>query len=532
MLTVYGVIAALHDPRGSLGTDTGGKLATVEMMRDRGTLDPDIGYWAQRQDPEGDLHPLYYTSKIDDRWVNVTTLPMVVAAQPLAEIGGLRAAMLLPMLGGLLCAFAASALAVRLDERARWHVFWIIGLATPVAVYATDFWEHSLGLGLLLAGSVACFDVALRRKGWWTAAGAGMCFGAAATMRTEALVYVTVSLFVVCAVVFVEQRGWRPAAIAGAGIMSGVVATLVGNVLLEQAILGRGLRTARAAGTAAAAGSTIAIRVKEALIYTFGFNSFRIDVDVMAGIVAAACVVAGAMLIMRRSITARFSGYMAFFVAGVLYLERFAQGLGFLPGLLIASPFAAVGIALGWGSRPQRFVLALALLPLPLVWASQYSGGAHPQWGARYELLSGALLAVVGIVVLRRDARALVGVITLAAVVTGFGLVFSVERSHDVARAMEVVVRSGAPVISREDHVLREGGAFYTPTAHWLTAENASELRRAVSIVATTGAPKFEVLQFHGRAKTPAFDGYRATEMSSVEFVPGVLLDVITYAHS
>ena len=37
---------ALNDPRGTLGTDTGGKLATLHMMEQRGSLDPDVGYWA------------------------------------------------------------------------------------------------------------------------------------------------------------------------------------------------------------------------------------------------------------------------------------------------------------------------------------------------------------------------------------------------------------------------------------------------------------------------------------------------------
>ena len=157
LLCAYaGLSLALNDPRGTLGTDTGGKLATLRVMEQRGTLDPDIGYWADAADPRGTLHPLYYTYRVGDGWVNVTTLPMLYAAYPLYVAGGDRAVLLLPMLGALLAALAARALARRLGARSGWPAFWVIGLASPLAIYALDFWEHALGLGLMLWG-VDCF---------------------------------------------------------------------------------------------------------------------------------------------------------------------------------------------------------------------------------------------------------------------------------------------------------------------------------------------------------------------------------------
>ena len=99
LLLVYVVLSFAMDPEGSLGTDTGGKVATVKVMSERGDLDPDVGYWASEWDPEGDVHGLYYTAHIGDRYVNVTSLPLVLAARPLYDVGGYRAALLLPMLG-------------------------------------------------------------------------------------------------------------------------------------------------------------------------------------------------------------------------------------------------------------------------------------------------------------------------------------------------------------------------------------------------------------------------------------------------
>ena len=98
-----------NDPGGYLGTDTGGKVATLRAMDQRADFDPDIGYWAETLDPTGELHPLYYTNHVGDRWVNATTLPALLAAQPLYRAGGYRAALALPMLGALACALAAAA---------------------------------------------------------------------------------------------------------------------------------------------------------------------------------------------------------------------------------------------------------------------------------------------------------------------------------------------------------------------------------------------------------------------------------------
>jgi hypothetical protein len=88
LLVTYGALSFLNDPQGYLGTDTGAKVATLEVMDANGRLDPDVGYWAERWDPTGELHPLYQTSKHGSRWIAVTTLPMLYAAYPLYRLGG------------------------------------------------------------------------------------------------------------------------------------------------------------------------------------------------------------------------------------------------------------------------------------------------------------------------------------------------------------------------------------------------------------------------------------------------------------
>jgi hypothetical protein len=44
LLATYAVLSiALNDPRAALESDSGGKLATLQVMGQRGSFDPDIG---------------------------------------------------------------------------------------------------------------------------------------------------------------------------------------------------------------------------------------------------------------------------------------------------------------------------------------------------------------------------------------------------------------------------------------------------------------------------------------------------------
>src|SRR5439155_10709986 len=63
-----------------------------------------------------------------------------------------------------------------------------------------------------------------------------------------------------------------------------------------------------------------------------------------------------------------------------LYVIRFADGVGFVPGLVPATPLAAIGLARGWSTPARRWALAAALVALPVVWRFEFPGGAAPQW--------------------------------------------------------------------------------------------------------------------------------------------------------
>jgi hypothetical protein len=535
LVVVYALLSLANDPRGTLGTDTGSKLATLVAMDHHGTFDPDIGYWAEDFDPQGDLHPLHYTNRVGDRWVNVTTLPMVIAARPLYSVGGERAILLLPMLGAALAALAARALARRIGGGDGWWAFWAVGLASPLTVYALDFWEHAPGVALVLWGVVLLYDVADERTGWRGALASGVCFGAAATMRTEALVYAVVAAATAAGVLLHRARRTGPAfdRLAGLGVAwaAGIGVCLAVNQALERTLVGGGIRTSRAAGTAGAAGADAGLRAKEALTTAVGTNRFDTPTDWFVGAAIAALVMFGAWRCTDVDRAARRLGGVALGIAGFLYLMRFADGLGFVPGVLTASPLAAAGLAVGWSARRWRPVGAVALLVVPIVWVFQYSGGANPQWGGRYLLVTSTLLAVGAAVVLAATpGRGRVAVVTLAALVTLAVIGWLSQRSHTVADAMRDL-RTGPEtvLVSREDHVLREGGAFLTPDQHWLTAESDRELDRAAAIAAASGAAHLEVVQFAGRPQRATLDGFSPTGRRTVALLPGLDLVVVRY---
>ena len=536
----YACCALLDNPRGTLGTDTGGKLATLQVMKERHSWSPDVGYWAERFDPSGALHPLYYTHRVGGAWVNVTTLPMLLAAHPLYDVGGPRAVLVLPMLGAAFAALAARALARRVSgRRAGWWAFWCVGLASPIAIYALDFWEHAPGVAFLLWAVVFMYDLIDGRAGWRGALAAGALFGAAATMRTEALVYAavaagTAAVVLIHRTVVRREQSWIRNFQLGFAWLGGIGAVLVANQLLERAVVGNAIRAERAAGTAGMAGDATSLRAQEAMTTAVGVNRFDVHTSWLVGALAVAFVAYAAWQFAARRRADLRVGAIALGAAFVLYLGCIAGSLDFVPGFLAASPLAAAGIAVGWSVRRWRIVGAVALVALPLVWVFQFTGGAAPQWGGRYLLVTSTLLVIGCAAVLPAMPKAgRVALVALAVLVTASGLALLSQRSHTVADAMTAIeTHDGTVLVSREPHVLREGGAFYDAEARWLTATTPRNLASAGEIATDVDAPALRVVSIEGR-KVPATIGeWQRARRSRVEFVPGVYLNVVTYTRA
>ena len=532
LLLVYLALASFMSPEGFLGTDTAGKVATVKVMSERGDFDPDVGYWAAEWDPEARVHGLYYTSRVGDRFVQVTSLPLVLVARPLWDVGGYRATLLLPMLGGLGAALAARALARRLGDGDGWTAYWVIGLASPVTIYSLDLWEHSLGLALMAWAAVALHDAVERRPHWWRGLVAGAMLGAAAAMRTEAFVYALAMTAVACLVLcFGRRRSIGAALRVGAATVVGFALMFGANLALETAVLGEPFRSSRAGGAATAGGSMAALRVQEALTTLLAPAGWTGAAPWLLGGLLALALGYGAVKATEAGEERRVR--LAAAMVAVAYLAVVVSGLGFVPGMVAATPFVAVGVALGWRTTATRLLLALAIVPLPLVFAFQYVGGAGPQWAGRYLLPSGLLAAVVGIVESRRMlAWARTGLIVLSVGVTAFGLAWLSVRSHGVAGAGTALAeRQEDVLIAPDGFVAREFGATYGQR-DWLAAGTPDDVRFAVDVAAASGAETFALVVVEPTTPPPDFDGWIVGPSDPLAFLTGTDFVVTTYCRS
>ena len=447
--------------------------------------------------------------------MNATTLPVLYAAEPLYHLGGYRLALLVPMLGAVAAAFAARAIARRVHDTDGWLAFWVVGVASPITIYALDFWEHSIGVALAAWAVVFLFDSVTRdeRRG---AIIAGVLLGSAATMRTEALVYAALMTAGACGVLLVRRR-------VGA-------APLLANQGLERATAGGAIRSSRAGALATGSQrSDAAERDQEGVLTLSGLTA---NVDRRAELTGL--ILLGLLLVFARASAEpgrRRVAVVAALGVALLYLVRLGKGLGFVPGMVATTPIAAVALVYGW-TRERRPATALACAALPLIWALQYTGGAPPQWGGRYLLVSGLLLCVVGTVALAQlPPWARAAFILAALTITGFGLAWTSVRTHDVARASRVLTRQPEPAhLFLEPHLAREAGAFYDPTRRWLTADSPQNESRAFDVLRAAGIDLVGVVEIERGQTDAQMAGWRARARRHIRLFSDVDLRVTTYA--
>lgn len=535
LLLIYGALSLVTSPHGYLGTDTGGKVLTLDAMEHRGSIDGlDVGYWAEKWDPEGDLHGYFGTVPGEGRWVQVTTVPMVLAARPLYDLGGYRLALLVPMLGGVAVALAGRSLARRFGATRR-HAdlaFWVVGLAGPVLIYSLDLWEHTLGLAAMAWALVATIDAArsdVHRRTVLLGLAAGVLWGVGYSMRTEALLYGAVVTAGYVLDRFVARKVATGLAL-GAGAAVGVVVGIGANLLLERAVLGDSLRAGRATGTAGGFGAELGTRVHEGLMTSFGTAAN--DAGIVLGLVAVLALA----LIVRRGLRpdVRFDGLRLGLVllAVAPIILGLAGGLAFVPGLLIASPIAVAGLVLGGDARSATAVRAV-VVAVPIVWLFQYLGGAGPQWGGRYLLLTSFVLTVAGISRFDRLAPVVSrGLVVCAALITLFGFAWMVQRTHGFADAGHRIAAVDEPVLIAKD------GSGFLPrefvaengSRRWLSTLGAAEFDRAVEVVDEAGFDRFGVLLVPGETSPASVDGFHRTTTTKIAVLPGVELEIVGYA--
>lgn len=447
------------------GSDAGGRAAAVVAAADRGSCEHDLGYWAAPWDPAARVHPLVNTLAVGEQFVQPVPILFVCAASPLVSAGGIDGALVLSI-GGV---FAAAAGAWLLERTAGGDGTWslvLVGLIGPVAFYGSDVWEHAPAVGLALFGTGLFARVLVHgRPGWMNATVAGASWGLAATMRTE-IALVALAL-VVGLVVVPETRAmlrtlWRDA------LVSAVVAlmVIVGDIVLEAAIVGTRYRSDRSGGQASDALDRTDGWQEDVVATTVGLAANDTDWVVMGFGGLFVLLIFGLSAGSAGIRLSRATEWTVIALLAVILAIRIADGPGFVPGMLAAAP---VGVAGLWTLRRSvappviRAVAIGATLCLPVVWALQWRGNLIAQWGGRYVLLSGGLLTVCGVLALNGHRRRLVRPIVfgIAVAIGVLGLVWKVERSHiahDVVSDLAALSCDEVLVITTP-FVPREGGA-------------------------------------------------------------------------
>ncbi len=528
-------VAWLGDPRAASFSDAGGRLATVKTMAEHGSWVPDLGYWAKDLDPLAAAHPIYGTYPYGEHYVEVTSVPLVVTARPLWQLGGAPAVAVLPALSVVVAAYAALRLARWASGRSGWLAFWFVGVLSPILFYGADFWEHAPGLALALLGIALIFEGGVRR----TVLG-GLLVGVAGIMRQEMLLgCVALAVGAVC--VPVERtrslRRWRE-------LVLGAVAcgaTLVLNAFVERVWFGEATGSARVAGRATL-GLELANRSRDAIVTTMGVLANEYWLAVVIGVVISLGILLMAAAA-ADSTSTPMTGVVGAVIAWGGLTWRFATyGLSMVPGLLPAAPVAALGL---FGKRtPRESVLFIgALVALPATWMTQWVGGHAPQWGGRYVLLPTTLLVVLAACQARRlgPRPFVVAIVALGGAMSLVGVVWHIERTREVASFAADVL-----AVPRDVVIVSDAGFFGSETGGWYQdhlwlearhadAKTADELATPADVAATVelarqmGAQRIDVLDtlddpLERLDENPDYPGFRFETARTTNFL---WLDVV-----
>ncbi len=262
---------------------------------------------------------------------------------PLFDLGGLRLALLVPMVGSVLAALATADIARQVSgDRCSTptRTFWIVGLASPMAIYALDLWEHAPGAGFMVAGVALLVRAVDRVPPVWLGVAAGGCFGLAGSMRSEAYIVLFVALAGACSFL-VHRRAVGHSLWLGVSASLAFGAVFLGNDRLES-VLGGNSRVARAEGRATSdTVANLGDRAQDALLTWFGGSVGGVGIAVATGVVLAALLIVGVRLADSDPRASR----LALGAAGAALFVMILSGRGFVPGALVASPVAVLAFA-------------------------------------------------------------------------------------------------------------------------------------------------------------------------------------------
>ncbi|WP_436795758.1 hypothetical protein [Actinospongicola halichondriae] len=499
MVLVQLLVILAGDSRVFSGSDAGGRAAAIGAAVGSSGCDHDLGYWAEEWDPAGEAHPMFNTVAVGERFVQPTAMPYVCAAATLERGFGRPASLVVSIVGVLLAATGAWMLE-RESGSSGLLSFVTVGVVGPVAFYGSDTWEHAPAVGCALFGTA----LILSRSGRLSGAVAGVLWGLAVSMRVETAI---VGLGLAAGVLLVVEMRKSVLADRWRVAIAGVAAVLVLAVdrTAQQRIIGSDYRGGRASTQAGNILGEVGDRTRDAVVTTFGLLPTDSDLEsILLGVVfVLALLVVGAAITGSEIETRLVHGFAL--IAALIACLRILDP-GFVPGMLAASPIAAVGVfSLRWRSGPPvgRVLAIGAVSSLPIVWALQWTGNLGPQWGGRYVLLSGALLATCGATLVRSGPSRLGHVVVALTVAIGsMGLLWHSQRTQLIGVVLDDLLTTPCEevLVSTSPFLLREGGAIEEFSSGVradgcrLLSSTVDDVAFALGVAADSGARRSTVL--------------------------------------
>jgi hypothetical protein len=408
---VLAVALAVIPPAASFGADDGAYGGQVfALTRGDWALERPLavvdqaneGWFNSAITPDG---PTPYTANPGYALLLLGAVELTGGAPAAGTAGGLALALqLVPVIGALLSAVVAWALAARWSRSAAPLAFWLLGLG-PVLVNSTTLWAHTLSTALGGAALLAVVDLADRSTAPSGARRLPLTLGlvaslaAAAALRTEAVLWIPA----VCGVAVLVDRSIAMVATSSLGGIAGGAAWIA-NRSWGQSLRADRLPVETSIDTLRASPDWLASRLPAAwqLLMT------SLDGGLGQILVLVAIVLTGlAILWLRAGGATGAAGPVAITATAAAYLACSALAPGeVITGTVAAWPLAVVLLLAGRrpvprpqpGGGPGRPGAAIVLLVpagllVVLVALTQYSGSGGLQWGGRYLSMGFAPLA-------------------------------------------------------------------------------------------------------------------------------------------
>lgn len=359
-------------------------------------------------DPEGAWYPVVNAEHGERGFAPLAKHPAYpVLAAAAARLGGATGIVILSLVGAVIAAGLAAALAGQLDRILVRPTLWVVGIASPILFDGFLAMGHTLGAAFVTA-AVLVAVIAMRERRPIVALFVALPVAGAVLLRNEALLFAA-ALTLVASVIGLRRRYRVPALIvAGSTVLATVGARLVERIWIAH-ITG-GAVGATSVGVPSSGGGFLKSRVDGFLATwlnpAYG-GSLRLRLALLVMLPAIGWCVSRARIDPQDRLGILGAAAVAAVAAvAALWIE---PG-NVVPGLLVAFPAGTVGLLL---LRRRQFeevgpvvMGATAALFALAVLATQYAAGGTAEWGGRYFALVIPVTVPLFLAALRHQALA------------------------------------------------------------------------------------------------------------------------------